>query len=195
MYPCILLLESFGLIGMNAIDLYNCTDYRNGRITYQRIKTKERRIDKAEISIKVEPEYQALVDKYRDPTGKRVFRFYTMYADVNTFSTALNKGLKKVGKLVGVDDLEFYAARHSWATIALNDAGVDKYTVHTSLNHVDDSMRVTDIYIKKSWDPIDQANRKVINLVNINISETKEPINEKVQRKLFCLSNLPKQFA
>ena len=134
---------------MNAIDLYNCTDYRNGRITYQRIKTKERRIDKAEISIKVEPEYQALVDKYRDPTGKRVFRFYTMYADVNTFSTALNKGLKKVGKLVGVDDLEFYAARHSWATIALNDAGVDKYTVHTSLNHVDDSMRVTDIYIKK----------------------------------------------
>lgn len=63
-------LLSFGLIGMNAIDLYNCTDYRNGRITYQRIKTKERRIDKAEISIKVEPEYQALVDKYRDPTGK-----------------------------------------------------------------------------------------------------------------------------
>ena len=186
-------LLSFGLIGMNAIDLYNCTDYRNGRITYQRIKTKERRIDKAEISIKVEPEYQALVDKYRDPTGKRVFRFYTMYADVNTFSTALNKGLKKVGKLVGVDDLEFYAARHSWATIALNDAGVDKYTVHTSLNHVDDSMRVTDIYIKKSWDPIDQANRKVINLVNINISETKEPINEKVQRKLFCLSNLLRQ--
>lgn len=116
-----------------------------------------------------------------------------MYADVNTFSTALNKGLKKVGKLVGVDDLEFYAARHSWATIALNDAGVDKYTVHTSLNHVDDSMRVTDIYIKKSWDPIDQANRKVINLVNINISETKEPINEKVQRKLFCLSNLLRQ--
>ena len=86
-----------------------------------------------------------------------------------------------------------YIARHSWATIALNDAGVDKYTVHTSLNHVDDSMRVTDIYIKKSWDPIDQANRKVINLVNINISETKEPINEKVQRKLFCLSNLLRQ--
>ena len=48
---------------MNAIDLYNCTDYRNGRITYQRIKTKERRIDKAEISIKVEPEYQALVGR------------------------------------------------------------------------------------------------------------------------------------
>lgn len=87
----------------------------------------------------------------------------------------------------------FYISRHSWATIALNDAGVDKYTVHTSLNHVDDSMRVTDIYIKKSWDPIDQANRKVINLVNINISETKEPINEKVQRKLFCLSNLLRQ--
>ena len=47
-----------------------------------------------------------------------------MYADVNTFSTALNKGLKKVGKLVGVDDLEFYAARHSWATIEIGRAHV-----------------------------------------------------------------------
>ena len=88
-----------------------------------------------------------------------------MYADVNTFSTALNKGLKKVGKLVGVDDLEFYAARHSWATIALNDAGVDKYTVHTSLNHVDDSMRVTDIYIERDFANENRANAKVVKYV------------------------------
>jgi hypothetical protein len=25
----------------------------------------------------------------------------------------------------GIDDLEFYAARHTWATIASNEAGVD----------------------------------------------------------------------
>ena len=168
-------LLSFGLIGMNAVDLYTCTDCKDGRITYQRTKTKERRIDKAEISIKIEPEIQALVDKYRDPSGERVFRFYKMYASVDTFTNAINRGLKRIGNLLGIDDLEFYAARHSWATIAANDAEVDKYTVHTALNHVDDSMRVTDIYIRKSWDPIDKANRKVLNLMKFSIN-VDEPI-------------------
>ena len=168
-------LLSFCLIGMNATDLYNCTDCKNGRITYQRMKTKDRRVDKAEISIKIEPEVQALVDKYRDPSGERVFKFYKMYSNLNTLSAAVNKGLKKIGKFVGVDDLEFYAARHSWATIALNDAGVDKYTVHTALNHVDEGMRATDIYIRKSWEPIDRANRKVLNLLQLSLSKVEEP--------------------
>lgn len=70
-----------------------------------------------------------------------------------------------IGKSLGIEDLEFYAARHTWATIALNDAGVDKYTVHAALNHVDDSMKVTDIYLRKSWDPIDRANRAVLDLI------------------------------
>ena len=56
-------LLSFALVGMNAVDLYFCTDCKNGRITYQRTKTKNRRADKAEISIRIEPEIQALVDK------------------------------------------------------------------------------------------------------------------------------------
>lgn len=167
-------LLSFCLIGMNGVDLYNCKEYKDGRITYQRVKTKERRIDKAEISIKVVPEIQPLVDKYRVPTGERVFRFYKMYSSIGTISAAINKGLKKIGKLIGVDDLEFYAARHSWATIALNDAGVDKYTVHTALNHVNDSMRVADIYIRKSWDMIDEANRKVMDLLKLDIGSVEE---------------------
>ena len=168
-------LLSFLLIGMNAVDLYNATDYENGRITYQRTKTRYRRADGAEISIRIEPEAQALFDKYKDPTGKRVFKFYKLYSSMNGFSVALNKGLKKIGNLLGIDDLEFYAARHTWATIATNDAEVDKYTVHTALSHVDENMRVTDIYIRKSWDNIDRANRKVQDLMKWDLSEVTEP--------------------
>lgn len=156
---------SFYLVGMNAVDLYHCTDYTDGRITYQRTKTKNRRADKAEISIKVEPEVMPLLEKYKDPTGERVFNFYSKYSTPGAFNMALNYGLKKIGPLVDEDDLEFYAARHSWATIAVNDAKVDKYTVHTALNHVDEGMRVTDIYIRKSWEVIDVANRKVLDLL------------------------------
>ncbi|MBQ0081133.1 MAG: phage integrase SAM-like domain-containing protein [Alistipes sp.] len=153
---------SFLLIGMNEADLYECSDCKGGRITYQRVKTRNRRSDKAEISVKIEPELEPYMEKYKDPTGERVFKFYKMYSNVGTFTNALNKGLKVIGKSLGIDDLEFYSARHTWATIAANDAEVDKYTVHTALNHVDEKMKVTDTYIKKSWKPIDKANRKVL---------------------------------
>lgn len=168
-------LLSFALVGMNAVDLYHCTDCKNGRITYRRTKTKNRRADGAEISIRIEPEIQALFDKYRDPDGRHVFGFYRWYGSVNAFSAAVNYGLKKIGKVIGVEDLEFYAARHSWATIANNEAGVDKYTVHACLNHVDETMKVTDIYIKKSWDFIDKANRKVLDTVRLRIGPVDKP--------------------
>lgn len=181
---------SFMLIGMNAVDLYYCTDCKDGRITYQRTKTKNRRADKAEISIKIQPEVKPLIEKYKDPSGERVFNFYKHYSSVGAFSAAINGydrivkgirtrgGLKKIGYLLGIEDLEFYAARHTWATIAVNDAGVDKYTVHQALNHVDDTMRVTDIYIKKSWKKVDEANRKVLDLIKIKM-DLEEPIYQR----------------
>ena len=156
---------SFYLVGMNAVDLFNCIVIEKGRITYERTKTRTRRADRALISIAIPPEAEALVEKYRDPTGERVFDFYRLYSTMNNFNAALNKGLKRVGELVGVEDLQFYAARHSWATVAVNDAGVDKYTVHEALNHVDPSMSVTDIYIRKDWRRIDEANRRVLDLL------------------------------
>ncbi len=158
---------SFMLIGMNAADLYDApaSAFDGERITYKRKKTRTRRDDEAEISIKVEAEVAGLIEKYRDPKGEYLFKFCRLYSTPDTFNAALNKGLKQVGKAIGVDDLEFYAARHSWATIAANEAGVNKYTVHEALNHVDPAMKVTDIYIKKNWSNIDKANRAVLDLV------------------------------
>ena len=180
-------LLSFCLIGMNAVDLYTCTDLKKGRITYQRTKTKNRRADKAEISVRIEPELKALMKKYKDHTGQRVFNFYKLYSSVDSFTAAINKGLKKIGDDLGIDDLEFYAARHTWATIASNEAGVDKYTVHTAVNHVDENMRVTDIYIAKSWDSIDAANRKVLDYVKLSLDDVTEkkyiPKNKRVLPK------------
>lgn len=159
---------SFYLVGMNSVDLFNCNDIKGGRITYNGAKTKDRRADEAEISIKVEPEVMHLLKKYEDKAGERVFAFSKMYANQDTFNDAINKGLKQVGVKVGIEDLEFYSARHSWATIAVNDCEIDKYTVHTALNHADESMKITDIYIKKDFIIIDRANRKVIDCLNDN---------------------------
>lgn len=59
----------------------------------------------------------------------------------------------------------FYISRHSWATIALNKVGIDKYIVHAALNHIDDSMKVTDIYIERDFVNENKANAKVIRYV------------------------------
>lgn len=160
-------LLSFGLIGMNTVDLFNCNIISSERITYDRTKTHTRRVDNATISIKIEKEVRGLVDKYRDKTGKRVFNFYQRYADHNVFNANVNKGLKIIGKMenVAIDDLEFYAARHTWATLARNKANIDKATIHEALNHVDEQMRITDIYIDKDYSKQDEANKKVLALV------------------------------
>lgn len=148
---------SFYLIGMNAADLYNQPPIVEGRIEYERIKTRTRRSDKALISVKLEPEAAELINKYD---------FQKFYSSANTMSRAINYGLKKIGELIGEPNLTFYAARHSWATIASNDCGIDKYTVHLALNHVEEDMKITDRYIRKDWSMIDRANRKVLDYLS-----------------------------
>lgn len=158
-------LLSFLLIGMNSADLYACNNIVGNRIVYFRQKTTTCRSDRAEMQVEIPAEALPLLEKYGDPEGRRVFGFYKRYTDRGTFNAALNKGLKRIGAALGIDDLEFYAARHSWATIARNDCRIDQYTVHAALNHVDDRMRVTDIYIAKDWGPINEANAAVVKYV------------------------------
>lgn len=156
---------SFCLMGINSVDLYNATEMANNTITYNRTKTKDRRLDNAQMKVDIPKIASPLIEKYRDKSGKRLFNFYQYYADEKGFNKAINYGLKEIGTILGVDDLEYYAARHSWATIALNKVGIDKYIVHAALNHIDDSMKVTDIYIERDFVNENKANAKVVKYV------------------------------
>lgn len=154
---------SFCLMGMNSADLYNATTLIDGTIIYNRTKTKDRRSDKAEIHVDVQPCIIPLVDKYRGQ--ERVFNFYERFSSMESLNRAINIGLKEVGCEVGVDNLQFYAARHSLATIAVNDVGISKYVVNDMLNHTDPSLKVTELYIKKDFKAINDANVKVLDYV------------------------------
>ena len=160
-------LISFMTMGSNAIDLYNCEYDEDGNITYERAKVKDRRADKARIVIKPYPLLLPYLEKYNvrrfDP--KKVFRFYRKYSNPNTFTGSLDRGLKVVGEEIGVPDLTFYAARHSMATIATNDLGINKYVVHEMLNHRIPLFRVTSMYIRQSFDEINNANFKLLDYV------------------------------
>jgi len=169
-------LISFVLAGMNSADLYCCKPEKDGILAYNRMKTKDRRDDMAEMYIKVENRIKLLLDKYTQKDGERMFVFSRHYSDAQNFNRAINTGLKQIGKKLGIEDLEYYAARHSWATIAYSsDVGIAKATIHEALNHVDDKMKITDIFIDRDWSVIWDANRKVLDLFDwsaINHSET-----------------------
>ena len=156
---------SFCLMGINSADLYNATEMEGYTIVYNRTKTKDRRLDKAQMKVDIPRLVLPLVEKYKDKTGKRLFNFYQYYADEKGFNKAINYGLKEIGTILEIDDLEYYAARHSWATIALNKVGIDKYIVHAALNHIDDAMKVTDIYIERDFVNENKANAKVVKYV------------------------------
>ena len=166
---------SFCLIGMNSADLYNCSELEDGSITYYRTKTTDRRLDKAKMKVDVLPVLLPLMKKYEDYTQKKVFCFYHLYSTFKNFNRAINLGLKQIGKILKVDDLEYYAARHSWATLAVNKVGIDKYTVHAALNHIDEAMKVTDIYIERDFKVENEANKKVVEYVFGSYSELPSP--------------------
>lgn len=105
---------SFCLMGINSADLYNATEMRGNTIIYNRTKTKARRLDDAKMMVDIPKMVQPLIDKYKDSTGKRLFNFYQYYGDEKTFNKAINSGLKEIGAILDMDDLEYYAARHKW---------------------------------------------------------------------------------
>ena len=160
-------LLSFGLMGINSIDLYNAKEQpKGGVLHYFRTKTTDKRADGAEMFVRIEECVRGLVNEYR---GKeRAFRFHTMYATDNTFNAAINKGLKSWKSRNGLeneDKFTFYSARHTWATLgASKRVGIDLALVTEGLCHVDQGRKVDMIYIRKDWERVWDANAKVLGL-------------------------------
>lgn len=156
-----LFLLSFYTIGTNLADFFECAPLVDDYIIYERKKTRERRKDRSEIHIKVIPEAKSILDKYTDDSGKRLLDLYKRYGDMTSLQTTLQTGFIGLRKELNIPDLIYYSARHTWATIAVNKCGVDKYTVHQALNHAEQSIKITDVYIDKDFGQINKANRKV----------------------------------
>lgn len=154
---------SFCLMGMNSADLYFADRLEDNTIIYDRMKTKDRRRDNARMQVDITDHIRPIVEKYK---GKeRVFNFYERFTTMESFNRAINIGLKEVGKEIGIERLQFYAARHSMATIAYNCVHVPKYIVDEMLNHVNGSLRMVDVYVKRDFTQINEANVKLLDYV------------------------------
>lgn len=155
-------LLSFGLMGINTADLYDANCIDGDILAYNRVKTRTRRKDKAEMKVKIEPEIAVLVEKYRGQ--KKAFMFSEYYSTALNFNKIVNQGLKKIGKEIGVPELNYYYARHSMATICANKLGIDIVRVDEMLNHSDSRLTLARVYIEKDYSLLWEANRKLLDL-------------------------------
>ncbi|MBV3471104.1 site-specific integrase [Bacteroides stercoris] len=161
----------FYLIGVNAADLFNAKHSAlvNGRFEYKRAKTGKL------YSIKVEPEAQAIIEKYK---GKDyLLNIMDEYGNYKDFLHRMGIGLKQIGEterkgLGGkksrnplFPDLSSYWSRHTWATIAA-ELDIPKEVIAHALGHSWANSTTTDIYIRFDMRKVDDANRKVIDLLN-----------------------------
>lgn len=155
---------SFMLCGMNTVDLFKCAPAKNGRVEYNRSKTCKKRADGAFMSIEIQPELQPYLDRYKDPLKEHLLCFNNLYTNYSGFNLALNKQLKKIGELVGIENLTMYTARHSFATIARNDCGFSMEDVAMCLVH-SCPFKITDVYVRQDWSRVDKVVRAVLDLV------------------------------
>ncbi|MDR3266894.1 MAG: site-specific integrase [Tannerella sp.] len=159
-----IILIVLGLAGINTVDLYEMSlqPVSNGKICYNRAKTKAKRKDKAYFEITVPDMIVPLFERHK---GKEyLFNFKERYADADTFSQNVNKGLKSLCEKAGVDKITVYWLRHSWATIAINKCGATLEQVAFCLNH-SSAHKVTEMYIEKDFSPVDTLNEKVLNIL------------------------------
>jgi hypothetical protein len=184
-------LLSFMTMGTNLADLFYAEAPTDGVLAYERLKTCDQRPDRALININIHPLAQAIIDRNKGRNGK-MLNLAERFASRKYCHASVNLGMKKIKaylidsykkehpsmsdaeivKVMRLEDFSFYSARHSWATIARNDLRIDKWTVHEGLNHVDSATKITDVYIKRDFSRINEANFKVIEYVFMGVANS-----------------------
>lgn len=156
---------SLYLIGINIGDLAGLKAVQSGRVEYKRNKTSKH------YSIKVYPEAQAIIDRYRG--DKYLLSIRDRYKDYKDYMHHLNASLKTLGqtRVNGkpyegepiCSELSSGWARTTWATIA-TELDIPRETISAALGH--SVVDVTATYIRLDMrKKVDAANRAVIDYV------------------------------
>ena len=121
-------------MGMNLVDMYSCNRAKDGVIHYYRTKTKDKKADRAEMYVRIEPCIKDVMQMYKGSDS--LFDFSKRYVSADKMTTAVNAGLRQWIARNNLDDFTFYSARHTWATMtASKEADLDSNMVTEGLCH------------------------------------------------------------
>jgi integrase len=134
---------------------------QNGVICYARRKTGQ------QLSVKIEPSIQRIINRYSSALSPYVFPLITStdtkqaYKEYQVAINSHNRLLSRLSKMLATScKLTSYTSRHSWATAARNH-NVPISVISAGMGHT--SEHTTQIYLTMLENPvIDDANQKLI---------------------------------
>jgi integrase len=146
------------LLGIDLVDIFNLPvdAIKGGRLEYLRSKTKKW------YSVKIEPEAAALIEKHKGEGW--LLAPHDRYATSHDYLKHICAGLKKILSGYPFDRLATKWARHTVATLMINELDIPKETVSAALGHAMGS-RITAVYINFDRKKVDVANRRLIDLI------------------------------
>lgn len=188
-------LISFGLIGMNIADIIAIKnkDISNGDVlTYYRKKTRNRQKHATAITVKIGKPTLELIKKHGiiNPTAPNDYIFPFLKASMSEkqelrkrkdITKKINKSLKDICEIIGIESITTYSARHTIATMLMNSNTPVEY-ISKSLGH--SSIKVTQNYLAQlSGKVISEISDKTTSFMTITANKTND---EELQMKENC---------
>lgn len=172
-----LFMLSFYCAGINLTDLLDAK-LDEDTITFIRKKTAEKKkgADK-EISITIQPEARAIMDKYVNDQGYLDMGYN--YSDYGQFRSFVTKSLNRIGEELGFEKrLMFYSARKTFVQYG-TDLGIPLYILEYAIGQTikDKSSRPIHDYFKVMRSQADMAIRTIISY-SMDMEEREIPIPE-----------------
>lgn len=171
-----LFMLSFYCAGINLTDLMDAR-LDDDTITFVRKKTATKKQGEKEVSITIQPEARAIIDKYLTEDGKLDFGYnYNQYEQFRSFVT---KGLNKIGEELGFEKkLMYYSARKTFVQFGTN-LGIPLYILEYAIGQTikDKNNRPIHNYFKVMRPQADMAIRTIISY-SMDMDEEETPIPE-----------------
>lgn len=171
-----LFMLSFYCAGINLTDLMDARLDGN-TITFVRKKTATKKQGEKEVSITIQPEARAIIDKYITSDGRLDFGYnYSQYEQFRSFVT---KGLNKIGEELGFEKkLMYYSARKTFVQFG-TDLGIPLYILEYAIGQTikDKNSRPIHDYFRIMRPQADMAIRTIISYSQ-DMEEESAPIPE-----------------
>ena len=155
-----ILLASFYLCGANFRDIYDMPAPKNGVVEF--VRSKVSHVSQRTVQIRIEPELAAIIEKYKDPTGERLFSFGTKF---EIMQHNFRRGIDVIEDALG-ERVNFAKIRRTWATTA-GELECPGEVIDMSMGHVPATVRDRH-YEEYKWSRTARWNRKIIDYTLYN---------------------------
>lgn len=172
-----LFMLSFYFAGINLTDLMDAR-LDGDTINFIRKKTAAKKRGEKGVSLTIQPEARAIIEKYITEDGKLDFGYH--YRDYEQFRSFVTKGLNKIGKDLEFEkQLMFYSARKTFVQFG-QQLGIPLYVLEYAIGQSvkDANSRPIFDYLKVMRFQADLAIRKIIDFSFDDTPETDMPIPE-----------------